>query len=419
MPSSSDYTLAKKIINIQQNLELINDLNAQPEYNNTFSTVIGNDLYPCEGQCIGDQGPPGEPGDRYLTTFTDILYKYVMDTGNIGVQVEAGLAYINGHTIRCVYDTPNPPFDSFTATVVSYNKTSGIMILSGITNISSGFVYSTRRTYKVNIDYYYYNPQPIQKLPILNDNNSNTPCYVNFTTKPIGETTNFTVSNNIYLNPLNGELFANCIFDMNSNHRTNTTSLDEYYAIDFIQNLQPKKYYTTNKPTLERYGFLAEDIALVYDDLGFIDNSGGVCYSDILVPTVSSLKNVLNRVESLEYRQSNSVLKNIVNDALNGDVHVKNLFESNTDSPIDVSLVDDYHAIDFIQNLRPKKYYTSNKPTMERYGFFPEDIALAYDNLGLLDNSGVCHSDILAVVVSTLKNVLNRLDSIEFHLSEL
>lgn len=418
MPSASDYTLAKKIINIQQNLELINDLNL-PEYNNTYSTVIGNDLYPCGGQCIGDQGPPGEPGDRYLTSFTDTLYKYIMDTGNIGIQVEPGLAYIHGHTIRCAYDTMNPPFDSFTATVVSYNNTNGVMILNGITNISNGFVYSSRRTYKVNIDYYYYNPQPIIKLPILPDNSSNIPCYVNFSTKPIGESTSFTVSNNIYLNPLNGELFANCVFDNNIKHSRNISPLDEYVAIDFVQNLRPKKYYTDNKPSLERYGFLPEDINLAYDNLGFIDTSGGICYSDILVPTVSTLKTVLNRLDSIEYKQSDSILRTFVKDALAEDIIVNSLYETNSNLRMNESLLNEHYAIEFIQNLRPKKYYNPNKPTLERYGFVPEDISLAYDNLGLLNNSSVSHSDILAVAVSTLKNVLTRLDSVEYHLSQI
>ena len=326
------------------------------------------------------------------------------------------MAYIHGHTVRCVYDTPNPPFDSFTATVVSYNKTNGVMILNSIANISSGFVYSTRRTYKVNIDYYYYNPQPIIKLPILPDDTLNIPCYMNFSTKPIGESTNFTVSNNIYFNPLNGELFTNCMFDSNIKRSISTSPLDEYFAVDFIQNLRPKKYYTENKPTLERYGFLPEDITLAYDDLGFIDNSGGVCYSDILVPTVSTLKTALNRLDSIEYKQSDPVLKNFVNDTLAGDVYVNSLYDKNSNSRINPSTLDDYDAIDFIQNLHPRKYYNSHKPTLLRYGFFAEDILLINENLGMIDNSGISQSDMLAVVVATLKNVLNRLESIEYRL---
>jgi hypothetical protein len=325
MPSSSDYTLAKKIINIQQNLDFIADLNSKPSYNNAFSTVIGNDLTPCGGQCIGDQGPPGEPGDKYLTTFTDTLYKYIMDTGSIGIQVETGLAYINGHNIRCVNDGLNPPYDSFTATVMSYNKGTGVMILNAISNLSEGFTYSTRRTYKVNIDYYYHNPQSNFKIPVLNDNNSDSPCYINFIKQPGGEVTNLNISNNIFLKSLNGELYTNSLFETtNTSSRMNITPMDEYYSVDFIRTLQPKKYYTVKKPSLERYGFITQDITNAYDNLGLVDSSG-ICYSDIIAPVVSVLQTVLNRLDSIEDRlmsleNNHMVLSNNTQSLLASDV---------------------------------------------------------------------------------------------------
>lgn len=405
MPSSSDYTLAKKLVNIQQNLDFIVDMHSQPEYSNAFSTVIGNDLTPCEGQCIGEKGPPGEPGDKYLTTFTDTLYKYIIDSGSIGIQVETGLAYIHGHTIRCVHDGLNPPYDSFTAKVMSYNTNTGVMILNSIQNVSEGFIYSIKRTYKVNIDYYFNNPQQAIKLPIMNDVSTNSPCYIQFTKQLNGEAKILNTSKNLYFNPSNGELHTNSVFEMNTNDRINVSPLDEYDSIDFIRNLHPKKYYTSNKPSLERYGFLPEEVLLIKDDLGLIDNSG-IAFSDILAPVVSTLKTVLGRLESAEYRLD-------LNNTLYGELHTNSLFETNINNNVNITPLDEYDSVEFIQNLHPKKYYASNKPTLERYGFLPGDIQLIKDNLGLIDNNGISYSDILASLVSTVQTVLNRLDSVE------
>ena len=300
MPSSSDYTLAKKILNIQKNMNLITDFDSNNCYN-CNSTVIGND-YAVSGQ-QGPPGPPGPPGDRYLTTFTDTLHKYVMDTGSIGVQLENGLAYIHGLHIRCVHDVS--PYDNFTGTVMSYNNTTGVMIINNINNISPGFAYSTERTYKINVDNYYEDLDANNQsttVSILNDNTTNSPCYVNFTTTTTGELTSINTSNKIAFSPSNGELSINSIRETtNSQTRVNISPLDDDYSTTFVKNLAPKKYSITTEPNKQRFGFLAEDISSVYDNIGMVNNNS-ICYSEIIAPIVSVLKSVLTRLDAIDAR---------------------------------------------------------------------------------------------------------------------
>lgn len=305
MPSSSDYTLAKKILNIQKNMNLITDFDSNNCYN-CNSTVIGNDCTTSGQQ--GPQGPPGPPGDRYLTTFTDTLHKYVMDTGSIGIQLENGLAYIHGLHIRCVHDALSSPYDNFTGTVMSYNDKTGVMIINNINNISAGFVYSTERTYKINIDNYYENldenTQSSTTVSISKDNTTNTRCYINFVKTENGDLTSINTSDKITFSPSNGELSINSIRETTNNQtRVNITPLDASYSTTFITSLSPKKYSMSTQPTLERFGFLAEDISSVYDNIGMANNNS-ICYSEIIAPIVSVLKNVLNKLDAIDERIS-------------------------------------------------------------------------------------------------------------------
>jgi hypothetical protein len=305
MPSSSDYTLAKKILNIQKNMNLITDLDSKNCFN-CNTTVIGND-YTTTGQ-QGPPGPQGAPGDRYLTTFTSTIYKYIMDTGSISFQLESGLAYIHGHHIRCVYDSPSAPYDNFTGTVMSYNDKTGIIIINNISNISDGFTYSTERTYKINIDNYdaqlYTNSQSDSAISISNDNATNSPCYINFIKTTSGNLTNVHTSDGITFSPSNGELSINSISETTNNQtRVNISDLDLAYSTEFITNLAPKKYSIATQPSLDRYGFLAEDITAFYGNIGMVNNNS-ICYSEIIAPIVSVLQNVLTRLQNAETRIS-------------------------------------------------------------------------------------------------------------------
>jgi len=304
MPSSSDYTLAKKILNIKQNMNLITDYDSNNCYN-CNSTVIGND-YAATGQ-QGPPGPPGPPGDRYLTTFTDTLYKYVMDTGSIGVQLENGLAYIHGLHIRCVHDALSPPYDNFTGTVMSYNDKTGVMIITNISNISAGFVYSTERTYKINVDNYYENLDENNQsisASILNDNTSNSTCYVNFVKTTDGDLSTINTSDKITFSPSSGELSINSIRETTNNQtRVNISSIDETYSMAFVKNLAPKKYSMTTQPSLDRFGFLAEDISAVYNNIGMVNNNG-ICYFEMIAPIVSVLQSILTKLDTIDERIS-------------------------------------------------------------------------------------------------------------------
>ena len=299
MPSASDYILAKKIIAIKKNVDLISSLDNQNCYNNCNSTVIGNDF-----EMVGPQGPPGEPGDRYLTSFKEIIHKYVLDTGSISVQIEPGLAYIHGQPIICMHDTSKSPYDNFSGTVFNYDKTTGVMIINNINTISEGFIYSTERTYKLTLDNRANNNDQSNQLPISisMDNQIDIPCYPNFTEMTHGELKKASISNNITFTPINGELTVNALYENNS-PKINIEPLADNYSLQFIRTLYPKKYSFSNKPTVSRFGFLGVDIsnAHVNENLGIVKNNA-ICYSEIMAPIVSVLKNVLDRLDSIEER---------------------------------------------------------------------------------------------------------------------
>jgi len=300
MPSSSDYILAKKIIAIKKNVDLISSLDNKNCYNNCNSTVIGSDC-----GIIGPQGPPGEPGDRYLTTFKDTIHKYVLDTGSISVQIEPGLAYIHGQRIICIYDTSNPPYDSFCGTVFNYDKKTGVMIINNINNISEEFIYSTERTYKLSIDTSSNNNNQLA-FSIALDSQSNPSSYSNLTQMSDGALQNAIISNNMTFSPTTGELTVNTLYETTNNStRINVEPLEIDYSLHFIRSLSPKKYSFPEQPTVSRFGFLAEDINYAHEDeqLGLVNNNA-ICYSEIIAPIVSVLNTVIERLDKIEERIS-------------------------------------------------------------------------------------------------------------------
>ena len=79
--------------------------------------------------------------------------------------------------------------------------------------------------------------------------------------------------------------------------------MDLAYSTEFITNLAPKKYSIATQPSLDRYGFLAEDITAFYGNIGMVNNNS-ICYSEIIAPIVSVLQNVLTRLQNAETRIS-------------------------------------------------------------------------------------------------------------------
>jgi hypothetical protein len=80
-------------------------------------------------------------GDRYLTTSNSTLT--VNNNNNISLTAGAGLSYISGQDITIVHS----PTQYINATVVSYNKTTGVMVYNGNSNVGSG----TFNTWTINV----------------------------------------------------------------------------------------------------------------------------------------------------------------------------------------------------------------------------------------------------------------------------
>ena len=288
MPSSSDYILAKKIVAIKKDLinSSVGDNNC---YYNCNSTVIGDD-YDCR-QTVS--------GDRYLTIFSETIHKYVISTGTIGIQLEPGLAYTHGQNIVCVSNTSIPPYDSFKGSVMSYNADTGIIVINKIHDISEGFIYSTNRSYKLNID------NNSENLNISMDNQTDTPCYPNFLPESQGQFTNPRTSQYMTFTPTNGELSVNNMYETtNTITRKNIQDLDTQYAVDFIKQLKPKKYTYLKQENVTRFGLLSEDIPKTFqnDQLGVSNNKNGVAYSEIIAPIISSINMIFEKLDNLETR---------------------------------------------------------------------------------------------------------------------
>jgi hypothetical protein len=301
MPSSSDYILAKKIVAIKKDLinSSIGDNNC---YYNCNSTVIGDD-YDCR-QTVS--------GDRYLTIFSETIHKYVINTGSIGIQLEPGLAYTHGQNIVCVSNTSIAPYDSFKGSVMSYNADTGIIVINKIHDISEGFIYSTSRSYKLNID------NSSENLNISLDNQTDTPCYPNFLPASQGQFTNPRTSQYMTFTPTNGELSVNTLYETtNATTRKNIQDLETSYAVNFIKQLKPKKFTYLKQENIKRFGLLSEDIPKTFqnEQLGVSNNANGVAYSELIAPIISSMNMIFDKLDNLEARfsQMEDTVKNMQN----------------------------------------------------------------------------------------------------------
>jgi len=299
MPSSSDYILAKKIVTIKKDLitSTVGDNNC---YYNCNSTVIGDDY---------DYRQPVS-GDRYLTIFSDTIHKYVINTGSIGIQIEPGLAYTHGQNIVCVTNTSIAPYDSFKGSVMSYNSDTGIIVINKIHDISEGFIYSTNRSYKLNID------NSSENLNISLDNQTDTPCYPNFLPESQGQFSNPRISQYMTFTPTNGELSVNTLYETtNTASRKNIQDLETTYAVNLIKQLKPKKFTYLKQENVKRFGLLSEDIPKIFqnEQLGLAKNANGVAYSELIAPIICSMNMIFAKLDSLEERfaQMENTIQNI------------------------------------------------------------------------------------------------------------
>lgn len=322
MPSSSDYILAKKIVAIKKDLinSSVGDNNC---YYNCNSTVIGDD-YDCR-QTVS--------GDRYLTIFSETIHKYVINTGSIGIQLEPGLAYTHGQNIVCVSNTSIAPYDSFKGSVMSYNTDTGIIVINKIHDISEGFVYSTSRSYKLNID------NSSENLNISLDNQTDTPCYPNFLPASQGQFTNPRTSQYMTFTPTNGELSVNTLYETtNTTSRKNIQDLETSYAVNLIKQLKPKKFTYLKQENIKRFGLLSEDIPKTFqnEQLGVSNSANGVAYSELIAPIISSMNMIFEKLDNLEERfsQMENTITNMQNTVLLNNAQVAMMSAPQSSPPV-------------------------------------------------------------------------------------
>ena len=96
----------------------------------------------------GAPGPVGEPGDIYYTKSSSIAINPGTDITET-FQVDTLLAYSQG-TYVYVSDQADPLNNNFNAIVLSYDKSSGILILHNFSNITGS--YGAAAIYNINLD---------------------------------------------------------------------------------------------------------------------------------------------------------------------------------------------------------------------------------------------------------------------------
>jgi hypothetical protein len=127
---------------------------------------------------------------------------------------------------------------------------------------------------------------------------------VNFVKTIDGDLSTINTSDKITFSPSSGELSINSIRETTNNEtRVNISSIDETYSMTFVKTLAPKKYSMTAQPSLDRFGFLPEDISAVYNNIGMVNNSG-ICYSEMIAPIVSVLQSILTKLDAIDERIS-------------------------------------------------------------------------------------------------------------------
>ena len=87
----------------------------------------------------GLPGPAGADGDRYLT-LTTVMFSPVPTVSTITTTatVSTNLAYSPGNSVL-VADNSNPLVNNFEARVISYDSTTGVIVLDTITNFNGSF----------------------------------------------------------------------------------------------------------------------------------------------------------------------------------------------------------------------------------------------------------------------------------------
>ena len=241
-------------------------------------------------------GPPGPSGDRYLTSFTKKIHKYVLDTGSIGLQLEPNLAYIHGQSIYCVHDTVTAPFDYFKGTVKTYHPATGLMHVEHIHSVSCDFEYSTTRTYKINIDYSTCADEDIaHNHSITLDNTTDDRNYIAFSAQTQGPLYPKT-SHDLSFVPNTGELYTNVVYE--SKQANTITPLAPDDALNFVKKLQPKQF---SQQSEIHYGFLAEDIA--QENPGIAKNNS-ISYSDFCAPIISVVQTLVDKMSQMEIKMA-------------------------------------------------------------------------------------------------------------------
>jgi hypothetical protein len=149
MSSHSDYLASKRLFvvnNIASNTcNALCNTSYGPLYDGGCSTKDG---------CCG-AGPPGPPGDKYLSYFSETFFaNRLLVNKIIGIKIDPGFAYLPGMSVRCLLTLlpSEVEMQYFYGIVNSYDSTSGVIVLNNINRISSNFPYGVTRDYSINID---------------------------------------------------------------------------------------------------------------------------------------------------------------------------------------------------------------------------------------------------------------------------
>ena len=111
-----------------------------------------NAIYGCPQ--VGPTGPPGAPGDRYLSQttqaviITPIAAPLDMLGNEITMIIAPELAYIPGNTV--LVTQTDFPLNNFEARVASYNSITGEIVLDSVTGVDGDFTQSVY--YNINLN---------------------------------------------------------------------------------------------------------------------------------------------------------------------------------------------------------------------------------------------------------------------------
>jgi hypothetical protein len=101
----------------------------------------------------------------------------------------------------------------------------------------------------------------------------------------------------------------------------------------------------------------------------------------------------------------------------NGELSVNTLYETtNTASRKNIQDLETTYAVNFIKQLKPKKFTYLKQENIKRFGLLSEDIPKIFQNeqLGLSNNTnGIAYSELIAPIICSMNMIFAKLDSLE------